>query len=577
MRKIILGISIAILALIACRENYDLSTVREEGTIPIVNVESGLAGRVLDTSGEPVGGALVEAGGKRTWTDDQGYFLFPKGLYDGNGTLLRIEKSGYFTAHRFAYPQLGAVDNVVVRLLPASFVSEFEASEIGLVELPNASVVIPPGSIGKNGAPYDDGVEVQAVWLDPTKDETFQTMPGDLRGLEDGEVKILQTFGMLGVELRGRDGSLLQLLPGKTATISMVVPDALLSKAPPTIPLWHFDEADGYWKKEGEATLKNGRYEGTVGHFSFWNCDMTVPLAFLEGKVIGASKNPLLGTVIYATTPNYGYSWGYINDNGGFKGLVPIGEPLTLEVRSWCGDLLSKTTYPALTQDTKIPDIQLGQNGDLTITGTLQTCDGKPLANGLCAITLGDTLPSTYKFALMAGKDGKFEVTFPKCFFGNLFHVQAFDPISLKQSSLVSVPVLSATQDVGILSPCAVADEYMIVTVNGKADQYLTNLNTYYDNGLFGVSTYTLSLDNVYIYFDKYNAIQQTATVTDIMLGNNYRCNPCALSDLDTVLVSSAPLQVGSYCQGKVTGRILPLSGGSQKVPFKMEFRVRRK
>lgn len=577
MRKILLGISIVILALVACRENYDLSTVREEGTIPIVNVESGLAGRVLDASGEPVENALVEAGGKRTRTDDRGCFLFPKGQYDGNGALLRVEKSGYFTAYRFAYPQLGAVDNVVVRLLPAPFISEFEASEIGLVDLPGASVVIPAGAIGKNGVPYNDGVQVQAVWLDPTKEETFQTMPGDLRGIEDGAVKILQTFGMLGVELRGLDGSALQLLPGKTATISMSVPDALLPKAPATIPLWHFDEADGYWKKEGEATLKNGRYEGTVGHFSFWNCDLSVPLAFLEGRVVSASKNPLFGTTVHVTTPNYGSVWTALNGDGGFKGLVPIGEPLTLEVRSWCGDLLSKTTYPALTQDTQIPDIQLGQNGDFTITGTLQTCDGKPLANGLCTITLGDTLSFASKFTLMAGADGKFGVTVPKCFFGNLFYVQAFDPINLKKSALVSMLVLSATQDVGALSPCAAADEYIKVTVNGKTDQYLTDLRTYYDIGLFGASTFNPSVGEVFIDFNKYNAAQQTATVTSISLGNNYGCGPCALSDLDTVHVSSVPLQVGSYCQGKVTGRILPLSGGSQKVPFKMEFRVRRK
>ena len=304
---------------------------------------------------------------------------------------------------------------------------------------------------------------------------------------------------------------------------------------------------------------------------------MAVPLAFLEGRVIGASKSPLLGTTVHITTENYGSRWTTLNGDGGFKGLVPLGEALILEVRSWCGDLLSKTTYPALTQDTQIPDIQLNQSGDFTITGTLQTCDGKPLANGLCSITLGDTLSFGTKFTLMAGTDGKFEVMLPKCFFGNLFYVQAFDPINLKQSGLVSVPVLSATQDVGALSLCAAADEYINVTVNGKTDQYFTDLGTYYDNDRFGVSTYNPSAGEVFISLNKYDAAQQTASVINIRTGNNYGCGPCALNDLDTVYVSSAPLQVGSYCQGKVTGRILPLGGTSQKVPFKMEFRVRRK
>lgn len=572
MNKKIFGIFIFVATIMACRHHDDFNSVREEGLIPVENVLSNIAGRVLSNLGEPLEGATVEIGGTRVWTDKEGYFLFPKGQYDSNGTLLRVEKQGYFSAHRFAYPQSDGVENVLIYMMSASKSGEFMASKGGTIMIYNASVTVPAGAVGKNGVPYDGAVTAYVTWLDPTKETTFETMPGDLRGIEDGKVKFLRTFGMLGVELREENGGLLQLLPGRSATISATVPNPLLSDAPPTIPLWHFDDGDGCWKKEGEAVLKNGNYEGTVGHFSFWNYDISVPLAFLEGKVVGTGARSLLGTTIHVKTLDFGTSWTAPNDEGGYKGLVPVGVPFTVEVQSWCGKILYSENYPALKGDTQLLDINVGTNNDVMVSGTLRRCDGTPLENGLCAIVLNNI---SDRITVKGEQDGAFVVTLPDCFFGGHIQLRGFDPVSLEESRVFFVPFLDAGQNVGGVALCADADAYVNLTVGEKTDNYFTDLHVFYD-GFFEIYVLDAAKNKVLsIVFDHYEAANQTAKVKAIKFDANHWCNACVLNGIDNVLIVSAPTQQGMYAQGKVTGRITDFAGSPQ-TPFKMEFKVKR-
>lgn len=77
-------------------------------------------------------------------------------------------------------------------------------------------------------------------------------MPGSLRGTRtDSPEVVLQSFGMVAVEITGANGEALQLANGKTASISFSIAPSLLSFAPARIPLWYFDENTGLWKEEG--------------------------------------------------------------------------------------------------------------------------------------------------------------------------------------------------------------------------------------------------------------------------------------------------------------------------------------
>jgi hypothetical protein len=78
--------------------------------------------------------------------------------------------------------------------------------------------------------------------------------------------------------------------PGKTATLTIDVPESQTATAPATIPLWFFDEEAGVWQEEGEATRQGDKYIGTVKHFTDWNADHPTGWAIVRGKGTGLRR-----------------------------------------------------------------------------------------------------------------------------------------------------------------------------------------------------------------------------------------------------------------------------------------------
>ena len=94
-----------------------------------------------------------------------------------------------------------------------------------------------------NGDAYNGTVHVAAKYLDPTIPATFDQMPGNLQGVNNAaEEVVLNTYGMIAVELQGDNGEPLNINADNPATIKVGVPNTVLGNAPAEIPLWFFDE-----------------------------------------------------------------------------------------------------------------------------------------------------------------------------------------------------------------------------------------------------------------------------------------------------------------------------------------------
>jgi hypothetical protein len=105
-------------------------------------------------------------------------------------------------------------------------------------------------------------------------------IPGDYAGLDkDGNAFRLQTFGAADVNIADAADARYNLAPGKSALIRMAIDPAQVAGAPPTMPLWHFDAAQGVWMQDGAAARVGNVYEARVTHFSAINMD----LAFNDG------------------------------------------------------------------------------------------------------------------------------------------------------------------------------------------------------------------------------------------------------------------------------------------------------
>ena len=84
--------------------------------------------------------------------------------------------------------------------------------------------------------------------IDPSQENTSDIMPGDLTGREDDNtLSILQSFGMVNVELQTSDGQKLNIAKDKFVDVVYEVNDLFLDEAPGVIDMWSFDYDLGIW------------------------------------------------------------------------------------------------------------------------------------------------------------------------------------------------------------------------------------------------------------------------------------------------------------------------------------------
>ncbi|HEX6203969.1 MAG TPA: carboxypeptidase regulatory-like domain-containing protein [Thermoanaerobaculia bacterium] len=243
------------------------------------------SGRVVGAGGKPVAEARVTVGGKVGTTDARGVFNLvvpPARRY-----VLNVSSPGYVPLSRlFDRPSNGHV----WRLVPAQVTQVDPRRAIELVDrrpdlarrqLQGASVRIPAGAlVDATGRRPSGTLTATFATLDLAADEA----PGDWIARDDGDEVGLVSYGLASVSLTDAAGTSFNLAPGATAEVTIPIPPGMVANAPPEMPIWTYDEKDGYWKPLGTATLDpaTGSYKGKVPHFSFINMDQPGPVACLR-------------------------------------------------------------------------------------------------------------------------------------------------------------------------------------------------------------------------------------------------------------------------------------------------------
>lgn len=358
---------------------------------PTVTVNIG--GRVLYESGMAAQGVTVRAGcgaGISTVTDNFGVFLLEGVTAHEELAHVTVEKEGYFTASRSFIPTENAADaisTVDIILLAKNLAGTVNALVGGTVNLEGMSIQFPANAFSRDGQPYAGPVRVSLNHIDPTSEDLHRQMPGMLMGVMDDEPQLMLSYGMAGVELSDDAGNQVELAPGSLATVRYPIAEGQEADAPPTIPLWWFDEELGYWVEEGEAQREGNDYVGQVAHFSWWNCDVPANFVLLKGNVLEQSSGAILNNAqIKLITADMGTGVTYTNSVGEFSGMVPVGQMLTLQVWLTCGPLganvlvYEEAVGPFVTESGMVvsvddPDVKL-------VMGQLLDCTGMPVTEG---------------------------------------------------------------------------------------------------------------------------------------------------------------------------------------------------
>jgi uncharacterized protein (TIGR02145 family) len=237
------------------------------------------------------------------------------------------------------------------------------------------------GSLSKNGAAYSGIVKVFLQSIDPTTVDFESRMPGNLIAMYGNAARGLKSFGMLAAELQDESGQELQIATGKKAYLKFPIPAGLQASAADSIDLWSYDEANGYWKKEGRAGKEGNFYHAEVSHFSFWNCDVPFNLIEINGRIL-SNGLPLSGAKITISSQGLGSQSDLSNADGRFGGFVPKDEVLTLKVEAGCGtftEVCSGNIGP-FASSTTLSNISVNIPNATFVSGNISGCNNASIS-----------------------------------------------------------------------------------------------------------------------------------------------------------------------------------------------------
>jgi hypothetical protein len=168
------------------------------------------------------------------------------------------------------------------------------------------------------------------------------------------------------ISFKDNTGAPLNLASGSTSTIR--IPVAAAATTPPaTMDMYYYNTTTGQWVKEGTLTLggsaPNQYYEGSVTHFTYWNCDMAYTTTCLTGRVVNAAGAPVANAKVETQGRDYiGTATAFTGADGTFTILAKANSEVIVSAST--SDTLSNsivvTTGTAGSTCTAIGDLALG-------------------------------------------------------------------------------------------------------------------------------------------------------------------------------------------------------------------------
>lgn len=469
MKKIIYYFTTCLLFIsMGCQKEISF-TSQTSGSEPVTAI---LQGNVVDENGNPASGVTITVGAKTTATDAKGYFRIRNASLDKSVSLVTAEKAGYFKALR-VFSASKAVNQVKIKLLKKTLAGSLNASAGGIVSLSNGSTItFNANSFSKaSGGTYSGTVSIYAAYIDPTREDIGETVPGSfLADDKDNKRVLLSSYGMMAVELESASGEKLQITAGNTARLSFSIPSGLQASAPNNIALWYVDEQTGLWKEEGTA-IKNGTiYSGEVKHFTYWNCDVPGPTVNVTASFINTNGLPLMNAdVRIRPASGYASAHGYTDSLGQINGPVPANINLVLEVRAPypCYNVVYSQNIGPFSTNTNLGTITVNNTNQymVSIQGRLLTCAGSPVTHGFAIIEYDNMIRY-----VSVSSSGNFSTTAFSCSTSPATcTVTGVDSLGQQQSTPVTFPVTSPTTNTGDISACGTSTiQYINYIIDGS-------------------------------------------------------------------------------------------------------------
>lgn len=578
----------SMLCIVSCQKDLTGDVVTNTGTIPDLTTKvraAVVSGFVTDENDNAVTGASVSVGGSITSTDDYGFFAVKNVMVVKTAATVTVNYAGYFKGIKTFIAEDNKSAFFRIKLIPKTNSGSFNASTGGNVSLGSGlQVSLPADAVvtAASSATYSGTVNIAAHWIDPTAAELNSVMPGDLRGIAaDGSIKILTSYGMAAVELTGGSGELLQVAPGKKATLVFPVPAAINGTAPASIPLWSFDEANGLWKEEGQATKTGNTYVAEVSHFSFWNCDVPNNYVQFNCTVQDAAGNAIpyaLVKISVIGSPNNA-GFGYTDSSGYVSGAIPNNAQLYLQVFTsyLCGTAAYSQNFSSANSTVSLGVITINATASAaSVSGTVTDCLNSPVTNGYLIMLMNGQY---HRYAI--SNTGTYSFTTLLCNNSGTATFIAEDVNSSQQSTPITQTLSTGANTVANLQACGVSiQEFITYTIDGGAPiTFSWPTDSLYQSGSGTSNVYYISGSSV----TTNSSVSFALDNTGIGVGSSQPLQSFYSTQLGTQTTTTGGMvniteygAVGEFISGNFNATVVSNSAPVTTYTIVCNFRVRR-
>lgn len=326
-------------------------------------------------------GAIVTFNGETVLTDQRGVFRFNAVKVSSKHNLIRIVKEGYHKDVRVFMTDRPAIIKINSGLIKRSCGDGFNAYDGKDRQGHNYSYTFLPNSIVlESGISYTSFVDLCSEYIEPRDNKN---MVGNFVGydLNNNPFK-LRPLGVINLEMMGVGGQNIRMANGKTISLSVDIPDDMLSESPKSIPLWYFDFEAGYWKDGGIAIREGNKYEANVSKVGYWGFHLASEAVMISGNTVLSDREPVYHPSDFNYLPGYSPNYNYetTNYDGSFKVWAPKDENLGI-IFSY-GSTTHKADVSKCGQECKLGNINLSILFNKTITGAVVDCNNNPVKSG---------------------------------------------------------------------------------------------------------------------------------------------------------------------------------------------------
>lgn len=285
---------------------------------------STITGRITSVDGTELANAsinVLSAGSSLTTATTALNGQFSIELNANTQAVLQINLAGY--AEQIVPVSSPDADGSVffdITMIARGAVQTFSAvADATLTGTDGSSVSVLAGSfVDGNGIAVTGDINLTITPVDVSRPAALAAFPGEFSGTAEGATtdSTILSFGTVEFEF-SQNGQPLQLAPGTTADVVIpmyfdVYQDGTAVALGDTIPLWSLNEETGIWLQEGVGTViasaespTGFAMQATVGHFSWWNCDVSANAA----RAIVTVTAPEAGTALIKARTMANIGW----------------------------------------------------------------------------------------------------------------------------------------------------------------------------------------------------------------------------------------------------------------------------